>query len=59
MNKNSHFLKTSDEHTANLLRGVGFQELAKEGSYWVFINDNKIVFSSDDKKIHYTDKLTF
>ena len=42
-----HFIKTKDEHTANILRESGLIELEKEGSFWVFVNDiSKINFSS-------------
>lgn len=54
------FVKTSDEHTANLLREAGLHELAKEGDKWVFVADaEKMEFSSDEKKINYTNKLCF
>ena len=56
----NHFIKTSDEQTANLLREAGYVELAKEGNRFVFINDlNKIDFSSSDLKLNYSDKLCF
>lgn len=54
------FVKTSDEQTANLLRNAGLHELAKEGNKWVFVNEqNKITFSLEDKKLSFTDILTF
>ncbi len=62
MDKNKfHFIKTSDEETAKKLRKLGFQEISKEGSHWVFINDktNKITFSSEGMKLSYTNVLTF
>jgi len=31
------FVKTSDEHTAKLLREAGLHELTKEGNRWVFV----------------------
>lgn len=56
----SHFINTSDKETAEMLRNLGFQELPKSGSFWVFINEpDKIMFSSDNLKLNYTDKLTF
>ena len=55
-----HFIKTSDEKTANLLRESGLHELAREGDKWVFVNDNKIVFTSEDLKgCQTTDILHF
>lgn len=61
MEKKQKFIKTTDEHTAKILRDAGYIELAKEGSHFVFINDyDKTTFSSDDgKKVYYTNKLTF
>ena len=54
------FVKTSDEQTAKLLRDAGLHELAKEGNKWVFVNEqNKITFSLEDKKLSFTDILTF
>lgn len=55
----SHFINTNDKETAEMLRSLGFKELPKSGDRYVFINDNKIMFSSDDLKINYTDVLTF
>ena len=61
MNKtNKHFISTTDKQTADMLRNCGYQELPKQGSHWVFINQSKeIVFASDDAKMVYTDILTF
>ena len=60
MEKKNYFIKTSDKETAEYLRKAGFQELAMENSKWVFINDpSKAKFSKDDKKLFYTDILTF
>lgn len=43
------FIYTSDEETAEKLRELGFQELPKEGSRWMFLN-NKTTFSMDRMK---------
>ena len=60
MSKKQNFIKTTDEKTAALLRESGLHELAKEGNKWVFVNEpDKIVFSSDDNAMHYTNILTF
>lgn len=60
MSKQMHFIATTDSSTAETLRKLGFQELAKEGDRWMFLNEpNKIMFSSDNLKFNYTDKLTF
>ena len=57
----NNFIKTSDEQTANLLREAGLQELPKEGDKWVFVNSDKVTFSSSDimKKMSYTNILCF
>lgn len=52
-----NFVKTQDFNTAELLRKNGFQELNKEGNFFVFVNNGKMNFS-DNKKIVYTDKLS-
>ena len=57
---NYKFVKTSDEHTADLLRKAGFQELAKEGKRWVFINEvGKLNFSDKDYNVSFDSKLIF
>jgi len=54
------FINTSDEETAETLRKLGFDELPKNGKMFVFINEpNKIVFSSENMNLHFTDKLMF
>ena len=45
-----NFIATSDEATAEELRKLGFQELPKQGSRWMFVNDKKINFSMDGMK---------
>lgn len=52
-----NFVKTNDENTALELRKT-LKELPKEGSFFVFINDEKQCFSDKDK-IVLTDKLYF
>jgi len=52
------FIKTSDKTTADILLSEGFQLLDKSGEIWTFINDGSLRFSTD-KKIVYSDKLTF
>lgn len=59
MNKNAHFINTSDEQTAEILRSLGFKELPKSGNKYVFVNDNKMEFSSANMKMNFTDVLTF
>lgn len=45
-----NFIQTQDEGTAIQLRSLGFTELPKQGSFFVFINDGKANFSSEEKK---------
>lgn len=53
-----NFIKTSDENTAKMLRAEHFQELSKEGKFFVFLNNGTQKFS-DNKNIVYTNKLSF
>lgn len=60
MKNKQFFIHTSDEETANKLRELGYEELPKEGSQWVFVNNASLTFSVDDgMKVNFTDKLTF
>lgn len=61
MNKQSYFVKTTDPETAKALREAGFPELEKEGNRFVFLNQpkNQAAFSQNNKKMHFTDVLTF
>lgn len=60
MGNKQFFIHTSDEETAEKLRQLGYEELPKEGSQWVFINNANLSFSSeDDMKVNFTNKLTF
>lgn len=60
MDKKLNFVCTTDEQTANTLRDLGYPELPKDGSRWVFVNaKDKSEFSSENLKVHYTDILTF
>lgn len=51
------FLKTQNPTTADKLRKMGFQELNKEGNFFVFINKTGKLDFANDKTIVYTDKL--
>ena len=60
MGNDKHFIATSDENTAKILRKLGFYELEKQGSFWMFVNQpERLRFLSDDMKFNYTDVLTF
>lgn len=56
MENKMYFVKTSDEATAEKLRKEGFQELAKEGNSYVFVNKTTTV-SFDQTKVNYTNRL--
>lgn len=53
------FIKTTDEDTANQLKKEGFQLLSKDGSVYTFINKETSEFKVDNKKISYSNILTF
>lgn len=60
MKDKQFFIHTSDEETAEKLRQLGYEELPKEGSQWVFINNTNLTFSADDgMKLNFTNKITF
>ena len=60
MNNKDLFIKTSDEHTAELLRESGLPELEKENDKYVFANrPNTVEFASDNMKMHFTNIVTF
>lgn len=53
-----HFIQTSDEEVAKELRENGYQELSKQGKFFIFINEAKKVKTFDENKIVYTDILS-
>lgn len=53
-----NFVKTQDSSTADMLRAEGFQELPKEGKFFVFVNQPGKYDFSENKKIIYTNKLS-
>lgn len=52
------FIKTSDSETAENIRSLGFQELPKEGKFFVFINETGKLNFANEEKIVYTNKLS-
>lgn len=52
-----HFIQTSDEEVAKELRNAGYQELSKQGKFFVFINDASKAKTFDNKKVIYTNNL--
>lgn len=55
----NNFIKTTDKDTADKLKKNGFKILNEQDNNYIFLNCNKIKFSSDiDKsKIWYSDIL--
>lgn len=54
------FIRTSDVSMADKLRRLGFMEMPKAGSVFVFVNSNTVTFSeSDRKRISFTDRINF
>lgn len=54
---NGYFIKTSDEEVAKTLRENGYQELSKQGKYFVFINSASKKKNFDKNKVIYTNTL--
>ena len=53
------FIKTQDFPTSEQLRKLGFTELPKQGSFFIFINDKKLNFTSEEeKKLIYTNIIS-
>lgn len=50
------FVKTSDSEMAQKLRQMNFQELPKDGNFFVFMNNGKMLFENN-KDIIYTNNL--
>ena len=58
--KEKPFIATNDAETAEMLRKLGFHELAKQGDRWMFVNQTgDMKFDSKDSKVTYTDILCF
>ena len=55
----NNFIKTADEHTAELLRQSGLIEMPKEAGMWVFVNDKNKITMEEMKDVHVTDILHF
>lgn len=53
------FIKTDDEYTANQLKKEGFQLVSKDGNVYTFLNKEPSEFNVDNKKISYSNILTF
>lgn len=53
------FIRTIDEDTANQLKKEGFQLISKDGIVYTFMNKESSEFKIDNKKISYSNILTF
>jgi hypothetical protein len=52
------FIKTQDAELAKNLRELGYKELKSQNKFFVFINNGKVSFSSEEKKkLTYTNKM--
>lgn len=54
-----NFILIQDEETANKLRSLKYEELPKNGNFFVFVNKVGKCEFSDNKKIVYTNILSF
>lgn len=55
MDKETHFIRTTDVETKELLLKQGFQLINEENNSWTFLNSDKLVFA--DNKVTYTNIL--
>ena len=55
---NNNFIKTQDEKTAEKLRKY-FNELPKQGQFYVFVSDPTVKHFEKTDKIVYSDKMLF
>lgn len=53
------FIKTTDKDTANQLKAEGFQLISKDGMVYTFLNKESSEFKVNNKKISYSNILTF
>ena len=54
-----NFLKTSDKETINTLLVEGFKLVSQDGNVVTFLNDRPLTFENTNKKIQYSNMLTF
>nr|DAG26254.1 MAG TPA: hypothetical protein [Caudoviricetes sp.] len=54
-----NFIKTSDIDTKNKLIEEGFKLVSQDNGMFTFVNNNSITFENTNKKIQYSNILTF
>lgn len=54
-----NFIRTTDEDTKNALVRKGFKLISQDGRTFTFLNDKSLSFEDTNKKIQYSNILTF
>lgn len=54
-----NFIRTTDEDTKNTLVREGFKLISQDGQTFTFLNDRSLSFEDTNKKIQYSNILTF
>lgn len=54
-----NFIRTTDEDTKNTLVREGFKLISQDGRTFTFLNDKTLSFEDKNKKIQYSNILTF
>lgn len=54
-----NFIRTTDEDTKNALVREGFKLISQDGRTFTFLNDKSLSFEDTNKKIQYSNILTF
>ena len=54
-----NFIKTSDQETREKLIAEGFKLISQDGNVTTFLNDRTLTFENTNKKIQYSNMLTF
>lgn len=54
-----NFIKTSDPETQEKLISEGFKLISQDGNVATFLNDRTLTFDNTNKKIQYSNMLTF
>lgn len=59
MEKKMNFIRTTDVETKDKLIAEGFELISQDRNGYIFLNSKPLTFDSANKKIHYTNMLTF